>query len=279
MALIDSVEQFYDRLAGDYHLMYADWKSEVMRQGEILDHLIRRYISPAPCAVLDCTCGIGTQAIGLASRNYRVHATDLASAAVERAEQEAKAFGVSIAFDVADVRILEERVSGIFDVVISCDNSLSHLLEDDDLLAAARQIRRRLRKDGILIASIRDYDRVVHERRESRVNEAPLPGIVGSMSVAQPTMPRVFDDVRGRRVVFQIWDWAEDGRSYAVNHIHMKSKDGVWETNCFVTRFRALQRGDLSDLLLRAGFAEVRWLMPEESGYYQPIAIAFNRVR
>lgn len=280
MPPIYSVEEFYNQLADDYHQMYADWRSEVLRQGEVLDILIRRHVSPAPCAVLDCTCGIGTQAIGLATRNYQVHATDLVSAAVERAREESKTFGATMTFDVADVRTLDTRVTGIFDVVLSCDNALSHLLEDDDLLAATVQMRRRLRKDGLLLISIRDYDKVVRERRESGgAQTAPLPGVGVPAPVAQsqPTMPRVFDDAQGRRVIFQIWDWAEDERSYTVNHFHMINNFGKWETNCFVTRFRALQRGELGAIFLKAGFADVQWLMPPESGYYQPIAIAFNK--
>jgi hypothetical protein len=48
--------------------------------------------------------------------------------------------GVELTFGVADFRTLARDVDGTFDVVISCDNSLPHLLTDDDLHAAARNI-------------------------------------------------------------------------------------------------------------------------------------------
>ena len=41
------------------------------------DVMIRRHLGPGPKVVLDCACGIGTQAIGLAACGHRVVATDL----------------------------------------------------------------------------------------------------------------------------------------------------------------------------------------------------------
>ena len=55
----------------------------VRRQGEALDKLIRSELGDAPQAVLDCSCGIGTQAIGLALRGHDVLATDLSPASVD----------------------------------------------------------------------------------------------------------------------------------------------------------------------------------------------------
>src|SRR5689334_12511984 len=92
--------RFYDGLAGDYHLLFEDWHEGVRRQGGVLDRLLRGLLGDRLLAVLDCCCGIGTQAIGLALSGHRVHATDLSPAAVERAAREARSFGVSITFGV-----------------------------------------------------------------------------------------------------------------------------------------------------------------------------------
>src|SRR6185369_9466891 len=115
----DSVADFYNRLAGDYHLLFADWDRAVRRQGDILDRLIAARLGPPPQRVLDCSCGIGTQAIGLAERGYVVHATDLSAAAVERAARESDRLGVPLTTGVADLRDLAQ-VEGTFDVVLSC---------------------------------------------------------------------------------------------------------------------------------------------------------------
>src|SRR5262245_3464752 len=98
----ESVQQFYDELAGEYDLIFADWRQEVLRQSEVLDAFIRRHAGEGARSALDCACGIGTQAIALATRGYKVHATDFSASSIERAKREAASFGVSMTFGVAD---------------------------------------------------------------------------------------------------------------------------------------------------------------------------------
>jgi glycine/sarcosine N-methyltransferase len=162
MMLADN--RFYDDLAADYHLMYADWHASVRHQGAILTKLFHAHRIPDSSTVLDCSCGIGTQAIGLALNGYIVRATDLSERAVERAKREALLFDVEIDFGVADVRELAEHVDGTFDVVLSADNSLPHLLTDDDLREALAQIATKLVTGGLLVVGIRDYDALVEIR-------------------------------------------------------------------------------------------------------------------
>ncbi len=257
----DSVMQFYDQLAGAYHLIFADWRQAIRRQGGVLDEIIRHQLEGAPLSVLDCSCGIGTQAIGLAERGYRVHGTDISAAAVGRAKREAELAGVEITFGVADLRALDTQIDGRFEIVMSCDNALPHLLSAEDVRLAVHNMGAKLRDGGLLLVSARDYDALVAERPRS-------------------TLPRVFDDADGRRVVFQVWDWLDDGRTYTVTQfiLHEK-KEGAWETNSYATRYRALSRHELDEVLDDEGFSDVTWLMPDESGYYQPIVTARKRRR
>ncbi len=251
----DSALEFYNKLANDYHLIYADWKQSVLRQGELLDRLIRSEMGAVSLSLLDCSCGIGTQVIGLATRGYKVHATDLSPAAVERAAKEAQSFGASLTFGVADFRALETQVAGTFDVVITCDNSLPHLLSDEDLLLAARNIRSKLRPNGLFLASIRDYDQIAPAKPRA-------------------TMPGVFDDSNGRHIVFQVWDWAADGRTYTLHHFIVKQVNDDWQAAHRSTHYRTLLRSELDMILREAGFSQIHWHMPDESGYYQPIVTA-----
>ena len=65
--MADVVRDFYDQLAGNYHLMFEDWEASVARQAAALAPLLERECGPAVSVrVLDCACGIGTQALGLA---------------------------------------------------------------------------------------------------------------------------------------------------------------------------------------------------------------------
>jgi SAM-dependent methyltransferase len=275
--MMPSVRQCYDGLANEYHLMFADWRAEVVRQGEVLDRLIRCQVGASARTILDCACGIGTQAIGLATRGYTVSATDLSPAAVARAAREAASFGVSMTFEVADFRALDAKVTGTFDVVLCCDNTLAHLLEDADLRVAAAQMWARLTPGGLLLASIRDYDQLVRPSAPTSLPSAPgLPGLYGQPLPGRPrgTMPQVFDDADGRRVAFQVWDWAADGRSYTFTQFFLREINGGYHTTHHVSQLRALLREELSRILQDTGFSEVCWHVPAESGFYQPLVSA-----
>jgi glycine/sarcosine N-methyltransferase len=247
---MQDVTEFYDTMANDYHLIFADWAQSVERQSAVLDALIRERLQTQPVRVLDCACGIGTQALGLAKRGYTVHATDISAAEIERAQREAEKMGLQLTFGVADMRTL--NVQGQYDVVIAFDNALPHLLTDDDLAQAASALYAATQPGGIFMASIRDYDALLAER-------------------PQLMSERVMDSPEGKRVTLQVWDW--EGEQYTVTQFFLV-RQGDWQMRHYTTRYRALRRATLSDALQAAGFSAVEWLMPESSGYYQPIVIA-----
>ncbi|MEQ9033202.1 MAG: class I SAM-dependent methyltransferase, partial [Aggregatilineales bacterium] len=211
---------------------------------------------PAPDLTLyDCSCGIGTQAIGLALQGYTVHATDISPLSVERAQKEASALGLNMTFGVADFRSLTDDVDGKFDVVLSCDNALPHLLTEDDLALAAQNLFSKVKSGGLLLISIRDYDELL----KARPHTTPI---------------TVLDNVDGnRRIRFQVWDWQGDSPIYVLNQFIVSGKDN-WTTHHYQTKYRALQRAEITPFLTQAGFEDVQWHMPETSGYYQPIVTA-----
>ena len=137
---MDAVQNFYDEWAKEYHLIFADWKESIKRQGQVLDDLVHSELDSGARTILDCTCGIGTQSIGLAAKGHKVTSTDLSPKAVARAVREAEGFGIKLSGKVADLRKLDEIVSESFDVVLSRDNSICHLVEEDDLFLAMRQM-------------------------------------------------------------------------------------------------------------------------------------------
>ena len=251
----ESVKQFYDDLAAEYHHVFADWESAIERQSAALDQLIRRESSASEPVVLDCSCGTGTQAIGLAQRGYEVFASDLSPKAVARAKSEAARRKLNIRFAVADVRGLESAFDREFDVVISCDNSLPHLLTDEDLTLALRNIRNVLSENGLFIASTRDYDRLLLERPSFM---APiLSGVPGQETIT-----------------FQVWDWSEDSDTYLLRLFIVGQASGGWRVKEIRTRYRAVRRHELASALKSAGFAGIAWHAPEQSGYFQPMVTA-----
>ena len=104
--------------------------------------------------VPDCSCGIGTQAIGLASRGHRVIGTDLSVRAAARAAQEAVHRDVPVYTAAAGMRRLPFSDGG-FDTVVCADNALPHLPREQDVHAALAEMRRVLRPAGLLLLSTR----------------------------------------------------------------------------------------------------------------------------
>jgi glycine/sarcosine N-methyltransferase len=250
-----SARDFYDGLAPDYHLVYEDWEAAVGRQGAALDRLIRT-LSPSAADLLDCSCGIGTQAIGLARLGWRVHGTDISERSLERARTEATRLGADVFFEWADFRDLS-TLAAQFDVVISCDNALPHLLTDDDLSRAFAAMRSKLRDHGLLVISVRDYDRVMVERP----------------STAMP-------DIRlgpPRRVIVRLHDWdSPDSPMHTVRFLVLTEFATGWTIEQHSVRYRAVGRESLTRIATAAGFKRVLWHTAEQVGFHQPVMTAFR---
>lgn len=142
----------------------------------------------------------------MANHGFKVTGTDISPVSIARAIKEAESLGDKINFGVADFRSLERDISGAYDVVLSADNAVPHLLTDEDLLLAVRNMYSKVRNDGLLLITIRDYDELVKEKPRA-------------------TEPRIFE--KGKRIVFQVWDWADDAKTYQTNHFLIQEKQVI----------------------------------------------------
>ncbi|MBO9354974.1 methyltransferase domain-containing protein [Bordetella petrii] len=241
---------FYDTLAARYHLIFPDWDSSMKRQGAQLDQLIQREW-PGHHAVLDVSCGIGTQALALAALGYSVVGSDLSASSIERARREASQRGLAIRFQVADMQAAHDAHGTGYDLVISCDNSVPHLATDDDLSIAFRQFLACLRPGGGCLITVRDYE------QEAR-----------GANLLKHYGPRVED---GKRYVpFQIWDF--DGEHYDLSFFLVEEElaTGRVETHVMRSRYYAVSTTRLSQLMRQAGFENVKRL---DGAFYQPVLI------
>src|ERR1700723_196012 len=250
-----TVQDFYDDLSSNYHLIFEDWEASMASQAATLGPiLVRECGSAMPVRILDCACGIGTQALGLARAGFRVTGTDFSPRAIERARGEASARGLDLRLQVADMLQLDGVPETGFDAAICMDNSLPHFSCEENLIEAASQVRKKLRAGGIFVASIRDYDHLIKER----------PVVL---------RPSFFSSGGRRRIIFQIWDWFE-WRRYSFHLYITRETPMGWQTQHGVSTYRAVLRDELTAILEGAGFVRVRWMLPAETGFYQPLVVA-----
>ena len=243
---------FYNNMASRYDKLFLDWQRTTREQGVFLHEIFRENGFDKTARILDCACGIGTQAIGLALLGYDVTASDLSDGELAQAKQRAAENGVRLRFAQADFCALSETFAERFNIVIAMDNALPHMLSGAALGKAVGSMVHQLEPGGMLVASIRDYDRLLQEK---------------------PTYspPYIHQTDKGQRVSFQTWAW--EGENYKFIQ-YIIEDEGTPRVSKFACEYRATRREELTRLLRSHGCREVIWKMPEETGFYQPVVIA-----
>ena len=114
--------------------------------------------------------------------------------------------------------------------------------------------RSTLRPDGLLVISIRDYDKALVDH--------------------PATAPPLVIDGPPRRLFVRLHDWdAPDSALYTVRFFVLTETDaGDWTLAHHATRYRAITRDALAHLARGAGFDRTQWLSPER--FHQPVMIA-----
>ena len=247
-----TIQTFYDNLASQYDKLFLDWKTATQEQAAILERIFASNGFDKSAQILDCACGIGTQAIGLAAAGYRVTASDISAGEIAEAKKRAAQHKVKISFEYADFRALSQTFNQKFDIIIAMDNALPHMLTPTDLAAAVQSIVNQLADGGMFVASIRDYDALLRDK-------PPY------------SPPYIHKTANGQRVSFQTWTWKEE--NYRLVQ-YIIDDENTLQISKFECEYRAATRQELTDLLMAKGCREVTWKFSEESGFYQPIVIA-----
>jgi len=246
---MSTTSDFYDDLAPLYHLIYPDWQKSIERHATMLEAVIRERWLGAE-SVLDASCGIGTQALGLAKLGYAITASDLSFEEIARAKREAAARSLKIRFSVTDMRQVHEHHQRQFDLVISCDNSIPHLLSDDDILLAFQQFYRCTRPGGGCIISVRDYEKEDLSRQKIK-----------------PYGVREEDGARW--LAWQLWD--PHPPIYDVTLYFVEDRgDSECRTHVMRSTYYAVGIPKLMDLMKWAGFEEVCRL---DNKFFQPLIV------
>jgi SAM-dependent methyltransferase len=244
------MDTFYDEMAPHYHLLFEDWDASIEHQGTALGRIIRERW-PNHQVVLDVACGIGTQAIGLAANGFKVTASDVSVAAVERAKFESQRRNQSIGFSACDMREAFSRHGGGFDLVVCCDNSIPHLLTDAEISLTLKQMFDCLRPGGGCLLTVRDYD------REPR-----------GENIVKVIRAATRDDVRS--VVFQVWDFEDELYDLTMFIVEEVVATRTVSTRALRTRYYAIGIPRLISLMREAGFRGIGRI---DDVFYQPVLV------
>lgn len=244
-------QKFYDSMASHYDKLFLDWKASTKEQAVLIQSIFQKFGFDKNASILDCACGIGTQAIGLAALGYTVTASDISDGEIAEARTRAFNAKVDIRFENADFCILSAVFSEQFDIIIAMDNALPHMLSSEDLSRAVKSITNQLKKNGIFVGSIRDYDALLQDK-------PPY------------SPPYIHETDKGKRVSFQTWTWNDD--RYKLTQYIIDDEEAL-EINKFECEYRATRREELTTLFIANGCKEVIWLFPKETGFYQPIFV------
>ena len=151
-----------------------------------------------------------------------------------------------------EIRILSDTFAEKFDIVIAMDNALLHMLSSNDLEKAIKSIANQIKRNGIFVASIRDYDSLLMEK--------------------PPYSPPYINKMdKGQRVSFQTWVWKDD--NYKLTQYIIDDEENL-QISKFECEYRATRRAEMTELLHAYGCSNVEWKFPDETGFYQPIVVA-----
>lgn len=109
---------------------------------------------------------------------------------------------------------------------------------------------------GTQLIGLADYDRILADPPAS-------------------TLPQVFASGGARVISFQLWDWRGEKDIYDLEHFQVHEQaDGTRTTERRTTTYRAYTRTTLSELAAVAGLQDMRWHMPLDTNFFQPIMTA-----
>ncbi len=204
-----TAKKFYNNIAEKYHWFFSSWDDVMQRQMQELTPLLQKHKVKT---VLDCACGTGLQAIGLANAGFEVIGSDLSKGMLEAAEKNAGKAGISIKLIQADFKELRNRVEGEFDAVICMGNSIPHLMNKEDIAKALANIYKCVKPGGLAVFDTRNYDKMLLEKQRflpMRINAEKDGNIVSVLYVFD-----YLDNIIRFNIVYLIEDKKTGGKKW-----------------------------------------------------------------
>jgi SAM-dependent methyltransferase len=221
----------YDALAADYD-RFVNWEGRLAHELPFFDRL---FAGRDRLDVLDAACGTGHHAIALARKGHQVVGTDLSSAMVGRARENATAAGADVAFAKVGLGGLA-TLGRVFDSTLCLGNSLPHLLTRSAVDEALTDFAAVLRPGGLLVIQNRNFDQVCTDRERFMAPQSHQAG-------------------EDEWVFVRFYDF--DGDTITFNMIRLRRTHDGWAQDVESTALRPIFRDDLLSRLAASGFGEV----------------------
>jgi SAM-dependent methyltransferase len=139
-----------------------------------------------------------------------------------------------------------------FDVVLSADNSVPHLLSDEQILLCFRELRRCVKPGGVLVLTVRDYE--TEDARDSGIR------------------PYSVKEKEGERyMLYQVWFVSPPHYRVSLYCVRDFGAEAC-DAKVFHSEYYMVTIPRLLELALEAGFSEAARYDGE---FYQPVIIAW----
>ena len=144
-----------------YNLI-ADMYNEIFPVETDKVNFIKSYCKSMNSRILDVGCATGELALKLAHNGYSVVGIDLNSSMINIAKKDAEKQNLSVDFCTDNMMNLSEENE--FDCVLCMGNTLPHILNWNEIDLFIKSIQKLLKKDGIFIFQILNYDKILREK-------------------------------------------------------------------------------------------------------------------
>lgn len=146
-ASFETIAEAFSRTAEKYDAFAEDHPNQTRMREKVYAH-IQRFI-PTGARILELNCGTGTDAVELARRGYRIHATDIAPGMLERLQDKVlqNNLGDRITFQQCSFTELDKVHGAPFDAVFSNLGGLNCI---PDLSPVIAQLPSVLRPDSLV---------------------------------------------------------------------------------------------------------------------------------
>lgn len=256
-----SIAEYYNQRAKYQLLPYdEDWDTVIEKFSKVIDTRLRYIFGDKKLKVLDCTCGIGTQAISCAKLGHHIWASDISSEMIKYAQKYSAERGENIHSFIQDVREpFSENYKNKFDAVLSLNNSLVFVSNnknaDTELTTSFKNIFDILNDNGIFMISLRPYDEYLISKPLSPPNREYKFRKVGDDTVK----------------FYQRYDWLDDNKHYICKTFYdFLQNDGSINTVSEEIKIRAWREKEIVDKLKKSGFTKIHTeIIEDKTGHYR----------